>query len=92
MSGASAPVPPAAEEDPDILALSRSLKAIGIGAAASCLKFAKALEEQGILSLERLKKMPVDKAQKVLEKVKMTEIQIEAIMEAIASSQKVRFF
>jgi hypothetical protein len=92
MSGASASVPPAAEEDPDILALSQSLKAIGIGAAASCLKFAKALEEQGVLSLERLKKMPVDKAQKVLEKVKMTEIQIEAIMEAIASSQKVRFF
>ncbi len=56
------------------------------------MKFAKALEEQGVLSLERLKKMPVDKAQKVLEKVKMTEIQIEAIMEAIASSQKVRFF
>jgi hypothetical protein len=80
MSGgrASAPVPPAAEEDPDILALSRSLN--------NFLKFAKALEEQGVLTLERLKKMPVDKAQKVLEKVKMTEIQIEAIMEAIASA------
>ena len=80
-----APAPAALQvEDPDIVALSQSLKDIGIGTAASCLKFAKALEEQGVLSLERLKKLPVDKAQKVLEKVKMTDIQIDAVMEAIA--------
>jgi hypothetical protein len=66
------------------VALSQSLKALGIGTATSSLKFAKALEEQGVLSLERLKKLPVDKAQKVLEKVKMTDIQIDAVMEAIA--------
>ena len=82
----SASVPAIAAEDPDILALSQSLKALGIGAAASCLRFAKALEEQGVLSLERLKKLPVDKVQKVLEKVQMSEIQIETIMEAIASA------
>jgi hypothetical protein len=68
----SVSVPAIAAEDPDILARSQSLKALGIGAAASCLKFAKALEEQGVLSLERLKKLPVDKAQKVLEKVQMS--------------------
>ena len=69
---------------PDKMALSHSLKALVIGSTASCLKFVKALEEQGVLSLERLKKLPVDKAQKVLEKVKMTDIQIDAVMEAIA--------
>ena len=67
-SGASA----AASEDPDILALSQSLKALGVGSSASCLKFAKALEEQGILTIERLKKMPAHQAKKALEIVKMT--------------------
>jgi glycogen operon protein len=44
------------------------LKALGIGTASACLNFAKSLADQGVLSLERLKKLPVDKAQKVLEK------------------------
>ena len=48
------------------------------------MKFAKALEEQGILTLDKLKKMAPDKVQKVLEKVKMTETQIDTIMEAVA--------
>jgi hypothetical protein len=74
----------AAAEDPDILALSQSLKDLGIGSAASCLKFAKALEEQGILTMERLKKMPAPQAKRALEIVKMTEFQIDAIMEVIA--------
>jgi hypothetical protein len=75
---------PVQGEDPKILALSKALEALDVGAAASCLKFAKALEEQGVLSLDRLKKLSVDQARKVLDKVKMSEIQIDAIMEAIA--------
>ena len=66
------------------MALLQSLKALGIGTASACLNFAKTLADQGVLSLERLKKLPVDKAQKVLVKVKMTDIQIDAVMEAIA--------
>jgi hypothetical protein len=73
------------DEDPEVVALSQSLKALGVGTTASCLKFAKALEEQGVLALDRLKKMPVLKAKKVLEIVKMSEFQIDAIMEAIAA-------
>jgi TPR repeat protein len=79
-SGAAA----AASEDPKVLALSQALEALDIGASSSCLKFAKALEEQGIVSIERLKKMPAHQAKKALEIVKMTEFQIDAIMEAIA--------
>ena len=75
---------PVKGEDPKNLVLSKALEALDVGTAASCLKFAKALEEQGVLSLDRLKKLSVDKAQKVLEKVKMSEIQIDVIMEAIA--------
>ena len=82
---ATAPAPAALQaDDPKVVALAAALEALDIGTAASCLKFAKALEEQGVLSLERLKKLPVDKAQKVLEKVKMTDIQIDAVIEAIA--------
>jgi hypothetical protein len=67
-----------------VLALSQALEALDIGASSSCLKFAKALEEQGIVSIERLKKMPAHQAKRALEMVKMTEFQIDAIMEAIA--------
>ena len=85
VASAAPPAPAALQgEDPDIVALSQSLKALGIGTASACLNFAKTLADQGVLSLERLKKLPVDKAQKVLEKVKMTDIQIDAVMEAIA--------
>jgi hypothetical protein len=72
-------------EDPEVVALSQSLKALGVGTNASCLKFAKALEEQGVLSLDRLKKMAVHKAKKALEVVKMSEFQIDSIMEAITA-------
>ena len=74
------PVLPAAAEDPDILALSQSLKALGIGTMASCLKFATALEDRGVLSIERLKKLSVDKAQKGLEEVQISDIQIDTVM------------
>ena len=85
ISAASAAVaPPATAEDPEIMALSQALKGLDFGSAATCLKFAKALEEQGILTLDKLKKMAPDKVQKVLEKVKMTETQIDTIMEAVA--------
>jgi hypothetical protein len=48
---------PVQGEDPKILVLSKALEALDVGTAASCLKFAKALEEQGVLSLDRLKKL-----------------------------------
>jgi hypothetical protein len=77
-------VPSAAAEDPEILALSQSLKALDVGTVSACLNFAKALSDQGILTMERLKKMPAHQAKKALGIVKMTEFQIDAIMEAIA--------
>ena len=83
-AAAAAPLSPAEAEDPDVVALSHALKALGVGSAASCLKFARALEEQGVLTMERLRKMPAHQAKKALEIVKMTEFQIDAVMEAIA--------
>ncbi len=71
--------------DPDVLALSQSLKALEVGTVPACLKFAKDLCDQGILNMERLKKMPTHKAKKALEIVKMSEFQIDAIMEAITA-------
>ncbi len=56
---AASPAPAALQaDDPKVVALAAALEALDIGTAASCLKFAKALEEQGVLSLERLKKLP----------------------------------
>jgi hypothetical protein len=82
---AAFPPPASAEpEDPDVVALGQSLKALGVGTSAACSNFAKSLAHQGILTVERLKKMPVHQAKKALEIVKMTEFQIEAIMEALA--------
>jgi TPR repeat protein len=75
---------PAETEDPDVVALSQSLKALGIGTSAACLNFAKSLADQGVLTMERLKKMPVHQAKKALEIVKMTEFQIDAIIEVIS--------
>ncbi len=65
------------------MALSHSLKALVIGSAASCLKFGKALEEQGVLSLECLNKLPVGNSLQGLERVKMTDIQFDAVIEAM---------
>ena len=72
-------------EDPKILALSRALEALDVGTAAACLNFAKALGDQGVLSIDRLKKLSMDKALKVLEMVKMSEFQIDAVMEAVGA-------
>jgi hypothetical protein len=83
-AAAASAAPAAAAEDPDVLALSQSLKALGVGTASACLKFAKVLGDQGVVTMERLKKLSADKVQKVLEKVQMTDIQIETVMEAIA--------
>jgi hypothetical protein len=66
------------------MALSQALKGLDVGIAADCLEFAKKLTKEGILTLDKLKKMAPDKVQKVLEKVKMTETQIDTIMEAVA--------
>ena len=82
--GSSAAFSPVQCEDPDIVALSQSLKAVGVGTSSACLNFAKTLADQGILSIERLKKMPAHQAKKALEIVKMTEFQIDAVMEVIA--------
>jgi hypothetical protein len=54
-------------EDPKVLALSQALEALDIGVSSSCLKFAKALEQQGVVSFERLKKLPQCEAVEVLE-------------------------
>jgi hypothetical protein len=72
----------AAAADPKVLALSQALEALDVGTASACLKFAKDLSDQGILTMERLKKLSADRAQKVLEKVQMNDIQIETVMEA----------
>jgi hypothetical protein len=53
---ATVAVPSAAAEDPEILALSQSLKALDVGTVSACLNFAKALSDQGILPMERLKR------------------------------------
>jgi hypothetical protein len=89
-AAAAAPAPAAAvspaptAEDPKVLALSQALEALDVGVAADCLDFAKKLTKEGVLTMERLKKLSADKAQKVLEKVQMNDIQIETVMEAIA--------
>jgi len=76
--------PAAATEDPKVLALSKALEALDVASAASCLKFAKALEEQGILTMERLKKLPEADAREALEAAGMKKLQICSVMEAIA--------
>lgn len=38
--------------DPDVLALSQSLRALEVGTVPACLKFAKDLCDQGILTME----------------------------------------
>ena len=54
-----------------MLALSQALEALDVGTASACLKFAKDLSDQGILTMERLKKLsalgPVQSEPKVLE-------------------------
>jgi hypothetical protein len=81
---APAPLSPAQTEDPDVVALSHALKALGVGTSAACSNLAKSLADQGVLTMERLRKMPAHQAKKALEVVKMTEFQIDAVMEAIA--------
>jgi hypothetical protein len=71
-------------DDPKVVALAAALEALDIGTAASCLKFAKALEEQGVLSLERLKKLPEADAREILEGCGLKKLQVGAVMEAIA--------
>ena len=83
-AAAAAPLSPAQAEDPDVVALSHALKALGVGTSAACLNLAKSLADQGVLTMERLRKMPAHQAKKALEVVKMTEFQIDAVMEAIA--------
>ena len=73
-----------AAEDPKILALSHALEALDVGTAATCLKFAKALEEHGILSIDKLKKLPEADAIEVLGTAGMKKLQIRTVMEAIA--------
>jgi len=62
------------------------LEALDVGTVSTCLNFAKALSDQGILTMERLERMPAHQAKKALQIVKMTEFQIDAIMQAVAPS------
>jgi DNA-binding beta-propeller fold protein YncE len=71
-------------EDPKVLALSQALEALDIGASSSCLTFAKALEQQGVVSMERLKKMREADARKVLEAAGMKNFQVLSVIYAIA--------
>jgi hypothetical protein len=82
--------PPAvASEDPKVLALSKALEALDVASAVLCLKFAKALDEQGILTMERLKKLPEPDAREALEAAGMKKLQVRTVMEAIASPSSV---
>jgi hypothetical protein len=76
-------------EDPKILALSRALEALDVGTAAACLNFAKALGDQGVLSIDRLKKLPDSHVREVLEAVGMKKLQIITIMEAVVAAAAV---
>ena len=87
---AAVSLPPAvASEDPKVLVLSKALEALDVASAALCLKFAKALDEQGILTMERLKKLPEADAREALEAAGMKKLQVRSVMEAIASSSSV---
>jgi hypothetical protein len=79
------PVSPFVGEDPEVAALAQSLKAMDVASAALCLKFAKALDEQGILSIERLKKLPEADAREALEAAGMKKLQVRTVMEAVTS-------
>ena len=84
-SGGSAAISsPDQAEDPDVLALSQSLKTLGVGIAAVCLGFAKKLAEEGVLTMDRLKKLPEADAREVLEAAGMKKLQVRTVMEAIA--------
>ena len=83
-SGGSVAVLPGQGEDPKILALSKALEALDVASAALCLKFAKALDEQGILTMERLKKLPEADVREALEAAGMKKLQVRTVMEAIA--------
>ncbi len=79
------PPPPMSDSvDPDVLALSQSLRALEVGTVPACLKFAKDLTDQGILTLERLKKLPQSEAIELLEGCGMKKLQVRTVIEAIA--------
>jgi hypothetical protein len=71
-------------EDPEILELSQTLKALGVGLAADCLDFARKLTKVGVLSLDRLKKLPEAHAREVLESCGLKKLQVLTILEAVA--------
>ena len=51
------PAPAAVAADPKVLALSQALEALDVGVAADCFDFAKKLTKEGVLTMERLKKL-----------------------------------
>ncbi len=83
LSKALEPNSPFVGEDPEVAALAQSLKAMDVASAPLCLKFAKALDEQGILTMERLKKLPEADAREALEAAGMKKLQIRTVMEAV---------
>jgi hypothetical protein len=83
--GRVAVVSGAPAEDPEILAFARSLRSLSVGTAEVCLKFAKALGALGILSVDKLKTIPVTQAKSYLKRVQMTDVQIDSVMTVIGA-------
>ena len=66
------------------MALSQSLRALGVGLAADCLDFAKKLTKEGVLSMKQLKDLPEADAVEVLEVSGMKKLQIRTVMRSMA--------
>jgi hypothetical protein len=83
--GRAAAVPNAQVEDPEVAVFARSLKALSVGTTEICLKFAKALGEFGILSVDKLKTLSLKKAEGYLKRVCMTDVQIATVMAVVGA-------
>lgn len=77
-------IAPVLSENPELTAFWKELEALRIGLSAVCLDFAQKLMQQGVLSIDTLKHIPIEQAKKVLETVKMTEIQIGIVIRVIS--------
>ena len=66
------------------MALFQALESLDIATAADCLAFAKKMTQEGILSLDKLKKVPEADAIEVLGAAGMKKLQIRTVMESIA--------
>ncbi len=71
---------PDQSEEPEVVALSQSLKALGVGLGADCLDFAKKLSKEGVLSMDELKKLSEADTREVLEAAGMKKLQVRKVM------------